>query len=125
MHQTFYYFGAAGLLLLLAMVSIWAWDRGSHTQSRAPGDGSSEGAFRGFYHALWALLLWSGFALFVPLWLSFRSKLGGLESTHSRGIAVMKVLSISALFLLVLLYGRRRGYLNWIEGLEWPDKENK
>lgn len=124
MHPTLYFLGAAALLLLLAMLSIWVWDKFARPPRNTPGDGIPEGAFRGFYHALWILIVWSSFALFVPLWLSFRAKVTGLDPAAKIWM-VAKTLSILVVLLLVLFYGRRRGYLSWIDGLQWPDKENK
>lgn len=124
MQSYLYYFFAAGLLLLSAGFCIWAWDRFSHKKSGGPGDGEPEGAFRAFYHALWILIFWSALALSVPLWLSFRTHVAGAESAD-RVIAVAKALS-SLLFLIsVFYYGKKKGYLSWIESLQWPDKENK
>jgi hypothetical protein len=124
MHSYIYYFGAAGLLLLLSTISILLWDKFTRLSKCNQGDGSSEGAFRGFYHAIWALIIWSVFALFVPLWLSYRSRLVGLEPS-AKLLVVLKILSTLVVLVLLLFYGLRRGYLFWIDGAQWPDKENK
>lgn len=124
MQSYLYYFFAAGLLLLSAVICVWGWDRFSTKKSGGPGDGDPEGAFRAFYHALWILIFWSALALSVPLWLSFRTKVSGLD-TLGRLVAVGKALTPLLLLISVFYYGKKKGYLSWIESLQWPDKENK
>lgn len=118
------YFFAAVFLLFSAVFCVWVWDRFSSKRGGGPGDGDPEGAFRAFYHALWILIFWSALALSVPLWLSFRTKVSGLN-TFDRMIAVVKALSSLVLLISVFYYGKKKGYLSWIESLQWPDKENK
>jgi hypothetical protein len=112
-------------LLCVAVVAIFLWDR-SQRENRRPeaGNGRPEGAFRGFYHALWVLALWSGLALSLPLWFSFKEAVAAL-SGPDRWLAIGKVLVFPVILLALLSYGARRGYSKWIGGLEWPDEENR
>jgi hypothetical protein len=112
-------------LLCVAVITIFLWDR-SQREIREPeaGNGKSEGAFRGFYHALWILVLWSCLALSLPLWFSFKQKVADLPPPD-RWVAIGKVVVFPVIFLALLSYGARQGYLKWIESLQWPDKENE
>lgn len=96
-------------LLIVALVLVFFWDRSRRGQARAEvGNGLPEGAFRSFYHALWILILWTGLVLSLPLWISFREKVGSLQGWE-RWFAVGKLLAFPAVLLLVLRYGSRRG----------------
>ena len=119
-----YFLVPASLLLGSALV-IFLWDRARDREgAREPGNGRPEGAFRAFYHALWILILWTGLVLSLPLWVSFRERLGGLAGIE-RWMAVGKLLLFPVVLLFALYYGARQGYLKWIDGLEWPDKESR
>ncbi len=125
MYPKFLFFLLPAALFVTAAFILFAWERLEKKENRrAPGNGSPEGAFRSFYHALWLLLLWSGLALSLPLWVSYKEKIlrSGIEE---RWFVVAKVLAFPVIILVLLWYGGRQGYLKWIENLEWPDKENK
>jgi hypothetical protein len=112
-------------LLCAAVITIFLWDRAQREPKQLEeGNGKSEGAFRGFYHALWILVLWSGLALSLPLWFSFKQKVLGLPQLD-RWIVIGKIVVFPVIFLMLLSYGARQGYLKWIDSLEWPDKENQ
>lgn len=112
-------------LLLASIIAILLWDRKQRdTAPLEAGNGRPEGAFRAFYHALWVLLLWSGLALSLPLWFSYKQKISGLP-LDERVVLIGKILVFPLILLVLLHYGARQGYLKWIDGLEWPDKENK
>lgn len=116
---------ASAAILFLAVLVVYLWDKFFPTteeprrKSPAP-----EGAFRAFYHLLWILLLWSGLALSIPMWISYRGHLAS-ASGAMRWILLVKVAFFPVLFLLVLRYGKSQKYIGWIDGLEWPDEENK
>jgi hypothetical protein len=119
------YFLAFAVLLLLALVMIFLWDRAPARENRdEPGNGVPEGAFRAFYHALWILVLWSGLSLSLPLWISYKEKIVNLEPAL-RWPVVGKAIAFPSIMLVLLWYGGRQGYLKWIDSLSWPDKENK
>ncbi|RYZ96907.1 MAG: hypothetical protein EOP11_22775 [Proteobacteria bacterium] len=113
------------VLLIAAGAAIFFWDQ-SQSVRRAPteGDGNPEGAFRAFYHLLWTLVLWSGLALSLPLWVSYKARLNGMILPE-RWLTMGKLLVFPVVLLLILGYGARQGYLKWIDGLSWPDKENQ
>lgn len=112
-------------LLVASVIAILLWDRNAReTKIPEAGNGQPEGAFRAFYHALWILLLWSGLALSLPLWFSYKQKIAGLPMDE-RFILIGKILVFPIILLVLLRYGARQGYLKWIDGLEWPDKENR
>ena len=125
MNPTILYFLVPAVLLIAAVLAILLWDK-IQGERAAPteGNGKSEGAFRAFYHVLWTLVLWSGLALSLPLWVSYKERLGGLSSPE-RWMTVGKLLVFPVVLLLILRYGARQGYLKWIDGLQWPDKENQ
>lgn len=113
------------LLLVIAIGAILLWDRPARGVGSAdPGNGRSEGAFRTFYHVLWLLVFWSGLAFSVPLWFSYKEKLAGTPLAE-RWLMVGKIAIFPLVLLFLLRYGAKKGYLKWIDGLEWPDKENQ
>lgn len=125
MYSRFLLFLIPAILLVLAILVLILWDRNERSQgSREAGNGSPEGAFRPFYHALWLLILWTGLAFSLPMWVSYKQKISVL-SMPDRWFAMGKVLIFPALLLALLWYGGRKGYLKWIDSLEWPDKENQ
>jgi NADH:ubiquinone oxidoreductase subunit 3 (subunit A) len=112
-------------LLCAAVIAIFLWDRSQRGPKQLEaGNGKSEGTFRGFYHALWILVLWSGLALSLPLWFSFKQKVFGMPQLE-RLIVIGKIVVFPVILLMLLSYGARQGYLKWIDSLEWPDKENR
>jgi hypothetical protein len=112
-------------LLFASIVVIFLWDRKSRDNlSLEPGNGKPEGAFRAFYHVLWMLLLWSGLAYSLPFWFSYKEKIEALPLPE-RWFFAGKILVFPLIMLALLGYGARRGYLKWIDGLDWPDKENQ
>lgn len=114
------------VLLIAAGVTTFLWDKFQKARPvvAAEGNGRPEGAFRAFYHLLWTLVLWSGLALSLPLWVSYKARLGSLNLTE-RWLTMGKLLVFPVVLLLILRYGARQGYLKWIDGLSWPDKENQ
>lgn len=113
------------VLLIAAGAAIFLWDKSQKERPVASeGNGRPEGAFRAFYHLLWTLVLWSGLALSLPLWVSYKSRLGGMILAE-RWLTMGKLLVFPVVLLLILRYGARQGYLKWIDGLSWPDKENQ
>jgi hypothetical protein len=112
-------------LLLASVIIVFLWDRASR-ESKLPeeGNGRPEGAFRSFYHGLWILLFWSGLGISLPLWFSYKKELANLP-LDERAILLGKILVFPLIFLVLLRYGARQGYLKWIDSLEWPDKENR
>jgi hypothetical protein len=115
----------SALLLIAAAAVIFLWDKAKGSGiAPSEGSGKPEGAFRPFYHVLWSLILWSGLALSLPLWVSYKQHLAGLD-LGERGITVGKLLVFPLILLLILRYGSRLGYLKWIDGLQWPDRENE
>lgn len=112
-------------LLVAAVVIVLLWDRfRKEDKAPEPGNGGPEGAFRSFYHVLWVLVLWSGLTWSLPLWFSYKQKISALPLPE-RWAFVAKLLVFPILMLALLRYGAKRGYLKWIDGLEWPDRENK
>jgi hypothetical protein len=113
------------VLLIAAGAAIFLWDK-SQKERPAPLEGNDrpEGAFRAFYHLLWTLVLWSGLALSLPLWVSYKAQLNGMILAE-RWLTMGKLLVFPVVLLLILRYGARQGYLKWIDGLSWPDKENQ
>ncbi|MGZ3694189.1 MAG: hypothetical protein ACXWQO_08305 [Bdellovibrionota bacterium] len=125
MYSRFLLFLIPAALLFVAILVLVLWDRFESSQgAREPGNGAPEGAFRSFYHVLWLLMLWSGTALSLPMWASYKQKISVLEM-HDRWLAMGKVLIFPSLMLGLLWYGGRKGYLKWIDSLDWPDKENQ
>jgi hypothetical protein len=125
MYSRFLLFLIPAVLLIVAILVLLLSDRMERTHApREPGNGAPEGAFRSFYHVLWLLMLWTGIALSLPMWASYKQKIVSLEM-HDRWLPMGKVLIFPSLMLGLLWYGGRKGYLKWIESLEWPDKENQ
>lgn len=124
MHSIIVSLFIAAVLLLSAILMVFLWEKTidkSLTPKRA--SPSSESSFRAFYHFLWILVFLSGIAFSMPLWLSFKAQLSA-----SNGDARILLLCKASLFPLVLVallyYGRRKGYVGWINDASWPDKEN-
>ncbi|RZA05672.1 MAG: hypothetical protein EOP11_12295 [Proteobacteria bacterium] len=126
MNPTILFFLVPAVLLIAAAAAIFLWDRYAAKQTAEPteGNGKPEGAFRAFYHLLWTLVLWSGLALSLPLWVSYKARLSGMILAD-RWLTMGKLLVFPVVLLLILRYGARQGYLKWIDGLSWPDKENQ
>ncbi len=119
------YLVVPALLLLASLVVVLLWDRQrTKPDSSDPGKANSEGAFRSIYHQLWVLIFWSGLIFVIPLWVTYKGKLSGLPQDE-RYFYVGKILIFPLLLLVLLRYGHQRGYLRWIQDLQWPDKENK
>lgn len=119
------YFIAPIALLLLAVVAVFFWDRKTEGEvSEDAGNTKPEGAFRSIFHQLWVLVFWSGLIFFVPLWITFSGKISGLP-LQERYIFLGKILLFPLLILSLLRYGYQKGYLKWIQDLQWPDRENK
>lgn len=119
------YFLVPAALLVVSVLVILIWDRSVKPSGKVEaGDGEPEGAFRIFYHMLWVLILWSGLGLSLPLWLSYREKIMEAVSVADRWTLVAKVMVFPAVFLALLWYGGRKGYLKWIDGTSWPDEDN-
>jgi hypothetical protein len=115
------FFLVPAALLLASVLCIVLWERLSKPAARASAhDGDSEGAFRSFYHVLWVLMLWSGLCLSLPLWVSYKEKIG-LAAIGARVPLMARVLVLPVVLLVLLWYGGRQGYLKWIDGLSWPD----
>jgi hypothetical protein len=113
-------------IFFVAILFVALWDRTNPPPAKSELqalNGEGEGAFRSIYHFLWILILWSGTICFLPLLLSFRRQLEGATGSE-RIFVVAKVLAFPLIALALLRYGARRGYLSWIGGLSWPDKEN-
>ncbi len=119
------YFVVPALLLLASLVMVLLWDRSrAKSNSSAPGNLNSDGAFRSIYHQLWVLVFWSGLIFVIPLWVTYKGKISGLTQAD-RYFYMGKILIFPLLLLVLLRYGHQRGYLRWIQDLQWPDKENK
>lgn len=116
---------ASAAILFAAILVVYLWEK-FFPSSEEPRRkiAAPEGAFRAFYHLLWILLLWSGLALSIPLWISYRDQISSTTGVL-RWAVIMKVAFFPILFLFLLRYGKSRGYIGWIDSLEWPDEENK
>lgn len=116
---------ASAAILFAAILVVYLWEK-FFPSSEEPRRkiAAPEGAFRAFYHLLWILLLWSGLALSIPLWISYRQQISNTAGIL-RWAVILKVAFFPILFLFLLRYGKSRGYIGWIDSLEWPDEENK
>jgi NADH:ubiquinone oxidoreductase subunit 3 (subunit A) len=112
-------------IFVISLALVFFWDRKKNsTISEEPGNTSAEGAFRSIYHQLWVLIFWAGLILVLPLWISFKLRISSMGS-HDRWLHLGKILIFPLLLLALLQYGYQKGYLKWIQDLQWPDKENK
>jgi hypothetical protein len=80
---------------------------------------------RAIFFFLWLLIIWAGLGLSLPFWLDYFSQIqragGGLPRLRTIGIVTAFPLAL----LVMIGIGYRRGYLQWILDLKWPDRENR
>lgn len=124
MFPKFLFFLVPAALLVVSVLVIAFWKGSSKASPSEVGDGNPEGAFRAFYHVLWVLILWSGVCLSMPLWVSYKEKIVA-AALADRWPLMARVLVLPTVFLALLWYGGRQGYLKWIDSLSWPDGEDK
>ncbi len=116
-------------LLVFLFIVIYGfaalWDRlfkAADARSSLEDARTPEGAFRFLYHVLWVLLFLAFAVLMLPMIVSYRE-----EIFHSHSLERIFVLSKMAflplLVLLLLAYGRERGYMRWLEELDWPRRD--
>ena len=111
------------LLLALAGIFLLLFQRFfSHKGDIADKKTIRSGAYRGIFHSLWTLLIWSALAASSPLFFSIRA-----EIFHSSGSKRMALCFQAGFLLLVLLvvifFQRDKGTFRWIENLTWPKKD--
>lgn len=110
-------------IFFVALAVVILWDRNEKKSQQLRGLESKEGSFRSIYHSLWLLILWFGTICYLPLLLSYKKQIamsGGID----RFLVAIRVLAFPALLFALLTYSAQKGYLKWIGGLDWPDKEN-
>lgn len=84
----------------------------------------AEGSPRYIYQILYALILWSAMSFWFPMLVTYREKLAGVANSRESILLAGKLLLLPLLVLLLLLYGLRRGYLQWIKNIHWPNDEH-
>ena len=110
-------------IFLIALAVVILWDRNEKKSQSVHVAETREGSFRSIYHSLWLLILWFGTICYLPLLLSFKKQIaisGGID----RFLVLIRVLAFPALLFVLLTYSAQKGYLKWLGGLNWPDKEN-
>ena len=83
----------------------------------APGP---SGATRGVYQLFFVLILWSFLIFLIPLLLSYHQHIIAAATRRELIDAVCKAVFLPILFLLLVAYGQRRGYLRWLNERSWP-----
>ncbi len=84
---------------------------------------SIEGAPRAVYPVFTILVLWASYIFLLPMALGYREEIAKMASSSERLAVMAKILFAPFVFLVVLSYGAKRGFLNWIRDLKWPNNE--
>lgn len=84
-----------------------------------------EGAQRGVFHLLYVLGTWLVLVFFLPMLFFFKKQIAQQEHLSAKIVLLVKLAFLPGIFLLVIFYGARRGYLSWISNLHWPQDEEK
>jgi hypothetical protein len=121
--QVFYLFVALALLAASSLLVVWGERLWKNSPPAKDTERKGE-AFRSFYHVIWVLLFWYGLIFSLPFWISYKQKIINAAIFQDRFVLVAKALIFPIVLFVLLLYGRKRGYLKWIHDLNWPDKEN-
>lgn len=80
-----------------------------------------EGAPRAVFPVFAILILWASFIFLLPMTLGYRDEISGSYTFTERLVVTAKILFAPFVFLIVLSYGSKRGFLNWIRDLKWPN----
>jgi len=85
---------------------------------------NTEGAPRYIYSLLYILVLWSLLAFWFPMLITYQQKLTGAVNSNAVLMVMAKLLILPCIFLLLFVFGWRRGYLQWIKNIHWPDNDH-
>jgi cytosine/uracil/thiamine/allantoin permease len=96
-----------------------------HQESQNKDVAQVEGAQRAIYSIFYLLALWVVLMLLLPMLITIRSQLSTGMSWQEKLSVLLKVSYLPMILLLLMTYGARRGYLNWIRELYWPNDEDK
>lgn len=116
------------VVVAAAALVVFFWDRTVSPLWEEEGDlgtrPSSWAALRSIQHVLWILLLVSVMAYFFPFLLSFKQKIGGAD-TPERWRLILLTAGFPATILMLLVYGTKKKYMEWIADLDWPHKKDE
>lgn len=78
------------------------------------------GSVRGVYQLFFVFILWSLLVFLVPLLLSYRQHIMAAGSKREVLEIIGKAIFLPGLFLLLIFYGRKKGFLRWLNERNWP-----
>lgn len=82
-----------------------------------------EGAPRAVFPIFTILVLWASFIFLLPMTLGYREEIASSTTILERLIVTAKILFAPFVFLVVLSYGAKRGFLQWVRDLKWPNND--
>jgi len=116
-------------VVAVAALIVFFWDRTVSPlwveESSLNTRPSSWAALRSIQHILWILLLISMMAYFFPLLLSFRQKVSGLVRGQERWMLIGLTATFPVTILILLVYGSKKKYMEWIADLDWPHRKDE
>lgn len=121
--QVFYLLVALALLAASSLLVVWGESLWKNSQNTTGLPRKGE-AFRSLYHVIWILLFWYGLIFSLPFWISYKQKIMNAAAFEDKCMLICKALIFPIVIAILLLYGRKKGYLKWLHDLNWPDKEN-
>ncbi len=84
-----------------------------------------EGAPRAIFPIFTILILWASFIFLLPMTLGYREEISMTATLLERLVVTVKILFAPLVFLIVLSYGKRRGFLQWVRDLKWPNNDSE
>jgi hypothetical protein len=115
-------------ILVLVYVGVYVYERkfarakktAAHQEAR-----QIEGAQRSIYLVFYLLSLWAALVFMLPMLMTFKSELAQNLELGKRLFIFAKVAFLPCVILLLIYFGRKHDYLNWIRELYWPRDEDK
>ena len=108
-----------GLWLVVHLVARFQKKSGGDLPSSSPAAGPS-GSVRGVYQLFFIFILWSLLVFVVPLLLSYRQHIMAAATKREVLEILSKAIFLPALFLLIIFYGHKKGFLRWLSERDWP-----
>lgn len=108
-------------IAVFVFLGLYLWEK-KRALSSSDESRKSEGAFRSYFHILWALFLWASFVFLLPLLVTYKDRLSSVTQFSERAMMVAKAAYVPLLLLLLLTYGYRRNYFRWIKNFNWPGR---
>ena len=108
------------LVLLMVMKALLPFLERRHATTRNVSAKQNKGAPRSIFPILYLLFAWACFVFFVPMAMGFRDLHQTLVAEQASVANLFRILISPIVFLLIVFYGIKRGFLNWIMDRKWP-----